>query len=115
MNVAAISGLNSYSLSAIASAVSRTKAVTPSSATGSATSAPDTAPAAAAAASDATFYSSPILAVDSITGALVQEYRDTKTGAELYQSPSQVSLLYGQAQTRGSGSASSGSGVSFLS
>ncbi|MBI3445177.1 MAG: hypothetical protein HY055_07415 [Magnetospirillum sp.] len=69
------------------------------------------------------YYSSPVVTRDALTGAVITMWRDVKTGAELYQSPSQASLLYGIVQGRGAetssqkseSSASTRSGVSFLS
>ncbi|WP_156612494.1 hypothetical protein [Paramagnetospirillum marisnigri] len=77
---------------------------TTASSTGSATS------------DDTLFYSSPIFTVDTLTGALVQVWRDSKTGETLSQSPSKAALLYGDAQGRGGagGGNSRGGGVSIL-
>jgi hypothetical protein len=59
---------------------------------------------------DTLFYSSPIFTVDTLTGALVQVWRDSSTGEQISQSPTKVALLYGDTQGRGGG----GGGVSIL-
>ncbi len=48
--------------------------------------------------SDSPLYFSPVTTVDSTTGSAILEYRDTKTGKELYQIPAHAALLYRQAQ-----------------
>jgi hypothetical protein len=45
-------------------------------------------------------YTSPILVNDTVTGALVQQWRDPGTGEDLYQIPSRSAQLYGLAQER---------------
>ena len=42
------------------------------------------------------YYSSPVFTLDAQTGSLIQEWRDSKTGEELYQSPTRAALLYGK-------------------
>ncbi|MBF0560619.1 MAG: hypothetical protein HQL37_01130 [Alphaproteobacteria bacterium] len=39
--------------------------------------------------------------MDAATGAPIEEWRDTTTGAELYQSPARIALLYGKTQALG--------------
>ena len=77
----------------------------------------------ASSASSEVYYSSPVFTLDAQTGSLIQEWRDTKTGDELYQSPTRAALLYGKtadspggASTPATGqtSSKSGGGASFL-
>jgi hypothetical protein len=60
----------------------------------------------AASSLTAPYYPSPTYTVDPTNGALVQEWRNTTTGSELYQSPTRASLLYGKADNLGSNSSS---------
>ena len=56
------------------------------------------------------YYSSPVFTLDAQTGSLIQEWRDSKTGDELYQSPTRVALLYGKtADAAGTSSAKTSS------
>lgn len=91
MDVSSISGLPPTSIATTA----------PSTANAAAS----TAQAAATASAGAVYYSSPIFTVDTLTGALVQVWRDSKTGETLSQSPSRTALLYDK--TQGYGAASS--------
>ncbi|HIJ37603.1 MAG TPA: hypothetical protein HPP80_01790 [Rhodospirillaceae bacterium] len=61
------------------------------------------------------YYASPVVTFDSATGAIIEEWRDSKTGAELYQSPTQAALLYAHTQAlgRGEGASSKGSAASL--
>lgn len=59
------------------------------------------------------YYSSPVVTVDAVTGALIEEWRDSQTGNELYQSPTRTALLYGQAQSLAA-SKSSNTGASGI-
>ncbi len=48
-------------------------------------------------------FTSPVIASDSTTGALVLSFRDENTGEALYQYPSKTALQYQTAQTRPTG------------
>lgn len=106
MTISAITGVTYPLTSSVGGTTDTTSAAQASSSTATATSSDATSSASAI------LYSSPIVTIDAITGALIQEWRDPQTGAELYQSPSQTALLYEQAQSRGSGSGTRGASSS---
>jgi len=62
---------------------------------------PDGSTASAAAGAEdavAASFRSPVLAVDSTTGAAITLYRDGHSGDTLYQAPSRTTLLYRRQQ-----------------
>ncbi len=104
MDSAGLSGLAAVSSSSQTLQATNANSATASSATDSGTS---------STATSSTFYSSPVLSFDTVTGALIWEYRDTTTGEFQYQSPSRATLLYEQSQqlTQSQGSSAKSSSI----
>ena len=94
MTISGITGIGT-SFGTTASAVGSSNSVSWSKSSNSASS------ASAATSLSAPYYPSPIYTIDPTNGAFVQEWRNSTTGAELYQSPSRASLMYGKAQNLG--------------
>ena len=67
---------------------------------GSGASSGDSSSSATTDATDyALTYSSPVVGMDAVTGAVVYLYRDATSGETLYQDPSRAALLYERSQT----------------
>ena len=88
MDTAGLSGLAALSSSSQTLQATNASSAAAASSTASGTS----------SSSQSVFYASPIMSFDTVTGALIWEYRDTTTGAFEDQSPSRATLLYEQSQ-----------------
>ena len=98
-----VSAMDMSSVTGLGTTVGTTQPPTQASASSSQTSSTSTA---SASSSSSVYYSSPILTMDPMTGALIQEWRDPNTGEELYQSPNRIALLYGNTHDRTASSSS---------
>jgi len=85
-------------ISGIGSATSTTSVQSTQTSSASGSSSSSSQASSSSSTTSNTFYSSPIFTLDALTGAYITEWRDTKTGEELYQSPTRAALLYGGAQ-----------------
>ncbi len=99
MDIAGVTALGTSFITSYLASPSTSKAANASSSQSS--SSQSSAQAGSASSTSAAIYASPIFTIDPLTGAFIEEWRDPQTGAELYQSPSRVALLYGKSQDLG--------------
>jgi hypothetical protein len=90
MDIGGVGGVTTQTASSTAETITA-QGTTAESAGAAAVSA---AALAGSEAATALVYSSPVIALDAVTGAMIWQYRDSSSGEQLYQSPSRTALLY---------------------